>query len=174
MKTLSTLLFTALVASSLMATPVLAAPPAGETEAPGQPFDHPTDDGSYSKDMRDDEMLAKSKPADNGTIQYVSGGVAVSGMRAIDAEEHNYNLKMLFVAARNGEYLSDVNVKITDSKGNSVLDTKTQGPVLLVKMPHGHYTVSTTTHSGKTLTRKIKVGDDYLASYVLRYPASKQ
>jgi len=173
MKTSLNFLMIALLSSTLMAAPVIAAPDTSQTEAAGQPFNHPTDDGSYTKDMRDDEMLAKSKPAENGAVSYVSGGVAVSGMRAIDAEEHNYNLKMLFVAAQNGEYLADVNVMITDSKGNSILDTTTKGPVLLVKMPNGEYTVTTKTQSGKTLARKIKVGDDYLASYVLRYPAAQ-
>ncbi len=42
-------------------------------------------------------MLAKGKPVDNRKVQYISGGIAVSGMRAIDAEENAYKLKMLFV-----------------------------------------------------------------------------
>jgi hypothetical protein len=105
-------------------------------------------------------------------VRYISGGIADSGMRAIDTEEHLYNLKMLFVSQ--GDYLADVKVKITDHKGKTVLDTKTKGPVLLVKMHPGHYTVSTKAEGGSTLTRKVTVGDDYLASYVLRYPAKEQ
>ena len=149
-----------------------ARPSSNETAASGQQFEHPSDDVSYAKDMRDDEKLAKAKAVDNGKVRYISGGIADSGMRAIDTEEHLYNLKMLFVSQ--GEYLADVNVKITDHKGNTVLDTKTKGPVLLVKMHPGHYTVSTTADGGSTLTRKVTVGEDYLASYVLRYPASEQ
>ena len=122
--------------------------------------------------MQEDEVLAKAKPMDNGKVQYISGGVAESGMRAIDAEEKAYNLKILFVAGK--AYLADVDVRIKDSKGDEVLDTATHGPVLLVKMPMGMYTVETKTMEGAMLTKHIKVGKDYLASYVLRYPAEKQ
>ena len=173
MKKFPNVLFTLLVVSSLMVTSALAASPPGETEAPGQPFDHPSDDTSYSKDMRDDEILAKAKPTDNGKVQYISGGVADSGMRAIDAEESVYNLKLLFVAKPNGEYLANVGVSITDSHGDNILDTATKGPVLLVKMKPGTYTVNATRASGFKLTRKVKITDDHLSSYVLRYPETK-
>jgi hypothetical protein len=135
MKTSSTLFLTAFLASVIITGPSFAAPPATETEAPGQSFVHPSDDVSYSKDMRDDEMLAKSKATDNGQVQYVSGGIAVSGMRAIDAEQGLYNLKLLFVAQPKGEYLANIGVKIKDGDGKTVLDTTTKGPVLLVKLP---------------------------------------
>jgi hypothetical protein len=95
-------------------------------------------------------------------------------MRAIDAEEHAYNLKMLFVGGAEGEYLADVAVNIKDAKDNSLLSTTTEGPVLLVKLPPGHYTVSTQTSNGTMLTRHVNVGDDHLASYVLRYPTKSQ
>ena len=174
MKKFPNLLFTVLVVSSLMVTSALAASPPGEKEAPGQPFDHPTDDTSYSRDMRDDEILAKAKPTDNGNAQYISGGVADSGMRAIDAEESVYNLKLLFVAKPNGEYLANVVVNITDSNGDNVLDTTTKGPVLLVKMKPGTYTVNATRASGFKLTQKIKTTEDHLSSYVLHYPETKK
>jgi len=169
MKTLPALLIAMLLAT---AGPALAMQPSGETEATGQPFVHPSDDVSYSKDMRDDELLAKAKPTDNGKVQYISGGIAVSGIRAIDEEEHLYNLKMLFVA--NGEYLAEIGVNITDSKGDSVLDTTTKGPVLLVKMPPGRYTVSTKAPNGSPLKQDVEAGNDHLASYVLRYPAVEE
>jgi len=171
MKKSGNLLLTALVASSLMVTSSFAAPPSSETEAPGQSFVHPSDDASYSKDMRDDEALAKAQPSDNGKVHYVSGGIALSGMRAIDAEENSYNLKMLFVSK--GEYLASVSVKILDAKGNSIMETTSKGPILLVKMPSGHYTVSTETEGGDKLTRHVSVSRDHLASYVMRYPETQ-
>ena len=154
---------------TIMTGSTYAADSSDETKASGQPFVHPSDDASYSKDMRDDEILAKAKPTDNGKVRYVSGGVAVSGMRAIDAEEHAYNLKVLFVGGAEGEYLADIDVSIMDHKGSTLLSATTEGPVLLVKMPAGNYTVRTKTPSGAMLSRHVKVGDDYLASYVLRY-----
>jgi hypothetical protein len=174
MKTKYPILVIMLLVGTIVTGSAHAADSPGETKASGQPFVHPSDDASYSNDMRDDEMLAKAKPVDSGKVQYVSGGIAVSGMRAIDAEEHAYNLKMLFVGGADGEYLADVAVNIKDSKGNTLLSTTAEGPVLLVKMPPGHYTVSTKTSNGAMLTRHVKVGDDHLASYVLRYPNNRQ
>lgn len=172
MKTLLSLLMVALLASIIASGPLFAADFSGDTKASGQPFVHPPDDASYSKDMRDDEMLAKAKPADNGKVQYVSGGIAVSGMRAIDSEENLYNLKMLFVSK--GEYMADVGVTIVDSKGTNILDATAQGPVLLVKMLPGDYTVSAKTSAGSTLVRHVVVSKDHLATYVLRYSAKAQ
>jgi len=174
MKITSPLLVIMLFVGTIMIGPAHAMDSDDVKSVSGQPFEHPSDDASYSKDMRDDEVLAKAKPTDNGKVQYVSGGVAVSGMRAIDAEEHAYNLKMLFVGGAEGEYLADVAVNIKDAKDNSLLSTTTEGPVLLVKLPPGHYTVSTQTSNGTMLTRHVNVGDDHLASYVLRYPTKSQ
>jgi len=169
MKITSPLLVIMLFVGTIMIGPAHAMDSDDEKSVSGQPFEHPSDDASYSKDMRDDEILAKAKPTDNGKVRYVSGGVAVSGMRAIDAEEHAYNLKVLFVGGAEGEYLADIDVSIMDHKGSTLLSATTEGPVLLVKMPAGNYTVRTKTPSGAMLSRHVKVGDDYLASYVLRY-----
>lgn len=44
---------------------------------------------------------------------------------------------------------------------------------VLVKMPPGRYTVNAQVEDGSMLTRHVEVSNDYLASYVLRYPATK-
>ncbi len=141
---------------------------AKETKAPDQPFEHPANDSSYSKDVPENEHAGKSEASDNGSVRYVSGGVGEGGMKAMDAQEKDYNLKLTFVAQ--GEYLADINVNMTDGKGNSVLVTKTEGPVLLVKTPPGHYTVVAQDAAGTTLKKYIKVGKTHLSTYVLRYP----
>ncbi|MDR3425343.1 MAG: hypothetical protein P4M13_09800 [Alphaproteobacteria bacterium] len=171
MKTASLLFIAAL--GVMAAATVSAADPSGETAAPGQPFVHPSDDASYSKDLQDDEMQATAKPSDNGDVQYISGGVGEADMNAINAEENAYNLKMLFVA-EGGAYLANVGVDIKDGKGHDVLDTTTEGPVLLVKMPPGPYTVEATAENGATLTQHVKVENRHLASYVLRYTVVEQ
>jgi len=172
MKNLCILLAAAILACTTMTYSVFGADTSGNQASSGQVISRPYDSISYSKNMREDEALAKATPENNGTAQYVSGGIAISGMRAIDAEESAYNLKILFVSQ--GKYLADIHVKITDRKDKTVLDTTAKGPVLLVKLPSGYYMVNTKAEGGATLTRKVKVGDDYLASYVLRYPVNEQ
>lgn len=122
-----------------------------------------------SQEMRDDETLAKSKVMESGNIHYTSGGIAESGMRAMDAEEHNFNLKLLF-ASKAGAYLANVKVELTDSNGKTILETMSKGPVMLIKLPQGHYKVTATDPSGNTAKRNVEVASDHLASYVLRYP----
>lgn len=172
MKTFPFALLIALLINPITIGPAYAADSANEVQDSGQPFVHPSNDVSYSNDMRDNETLTNAKPTNNGKAQYVSGGIGIDGMEVINAVEHDYNLKMLFVA--DGEYLGDISVNITDHKGNSLLSAASEGPVLLVKMPAGHYTVSTTTSNGTTLTQHVVVSNDHLASYVLRYPANTQ
>lgn len=41
-------------------------------------------------------------------------------------------------------------------------------------MPQTRYTVSTKAACGLALPRHVKVSDDHLASYVLRYPVREQ
>lgn len=138
----------------------------------GQPL-NPGDSVSCSRDVSQDEILAKSAPADNGRIRYVSGKVDISSMRAMDKEESAYNLKLL-LAGKNGEYLSNVNVKITDDKGNVLLDTATKGPVMLAKIPHGHYLIDAKGKSGIEAKRPVEIGDDHLSTYVFHFPAKEQ
>ncbi len=173
MKTLSSFLMTTLLSSILAAGPALASDPSDEVKAPGQPFEHPSDSVSYSKDAKEDKQLADATSTDNGEVKYISGGIGDSGMKAIDEEERDYNLKMLFVAEPSGEYLANIGVKIKDHKGKTVLNTTAKGPVLLVRMPHGHYTVDATRETGAKLTQKVEAGEDHLSSYVLRYPETK-
>jgi len=83
-------------------------------------------DIAYDDDGRDEGgqgvRQGEVRSANNGSIQYISGGVSDDDMRALDSEEGSYNLKMLFVAG--GEYLADVNVNIKDAHGHDVLATR--------------------------------------------------
>lgn len=156
MRNFHTLLVTTMLSGILMIPPVLAVEPTGKT-------------------MHEDELsLVESKAKESGDVQYISGGVGVNGMKAMDEEEHAYNLKMLFAAEPDGHYLADIGVKITNDKGKTVLETTAEGPVLLIKIKHGHYTVTATRATGFKMTRKVEVSDDHLSTYVLRYPVKEQ
>jgi hypothetical protein len=120
-----------------------------------------------------DSLTAEVHTTNNGSITYTSGGVSASGMQEMKALENAYNLKLLS-AAKGGAYLAEVNVTITDSNDNNVLQTTTDGPVLLVKMPAGHYTVAAKDVRGYTATQKVNVSSNHLSSYVLRFPEKEE
>jgi hypothetical protein len=101
-----------------------------------------------------DESLLK--PQTQGEITFVSGGVGSDEQDAIKAVSGNYNLNLLFSVLGTGEYLSDVKVDITDSSGNTIMDTIAEGPMLLVKLKPGHYSV-TAKLEGKVFRKKVNI-----------------
>jgi hypothetical protein len=82
------------------------------------------------------------QPQTQGEITFVSGGVGVEELNAIQAIRSDYNLSLLFSAQGTGEYLSDVKVNIKDSSGNTLLETVSDGPMLFARLKPGRYTVT--------------------------------
>ncbi|MEN6507796.1 MAG: carboxypeptidase regulatory-like domain-containing protein [Smithella sp.] len=76
-------------------------------------------------------------------IPYMSGGASLDAREQLVAESRNYNLKLVF-AGKNGEYLSDIKVGISDRTGKKVLDTVSTGPWFFCKLSPGRYTVTAT------------------------------
>lgn len=84
----------------------------------------------------------------NGAVDYLSGGVGKEEADALKQQSADYALTLEFASARSAEgdaspgaYLADVKVDIRDAQGRQMLDTTTQGPLLLVRLPPGDYTV---------------------------------
>lgn len=113
-----------------------------------------------------------TEAAMNDAAAHISGGIGEGGMEQMKARESEYNLKLLLVNER-GEYLADVKVTISDSKGNIVLDTTTEGPVLLARLQPGSYHISAThVRLGKSMSRKMNIGRSGLASATIRFPVN--
>lgn len=72
---------------------------------------------------------------------YVSGGVALGERDALDRQRAGHSLWVATAAKRSGAYLADVRVRIRDSAGATVLDTRLDGPWLLVTLGLGRYQV---------------------------------
>lgn len=80
-----------------------------------------------------------------GSVAYLSGGVGVDEANAIKAAAAHYPLEIeLLKHTRQGEneYLAGDRVVIRDTKGNTVLDARTDGPFLLARLAPGRYTVT--------------------------------
>lgn len=117
---------------------------------------------------------ATRKTDESGTprgISYVSGGIGEDSEAQLKAREKEFNLKLIFTLIE-GNYLADVGVRITDAAGKTVVEHVADGPFFLAKVPAGAYTV-TATYSGKTQTRKVKVGERLHTEY-LRWPSNPQ
>jgi hypothetical protein len=71
-------------------------------------------------------------------------------------------------AAEHDTYIIDVAVDMIDREGNCVLTMRTDGPLMLVRLPAGEYTVKAT-YFGHTLERRIRVAGHACARTVFAW-----
>jgi len=101
-----------------------------------------------------DYPLPQAK-TENG-ITYMSGWVGKPEANAMREEARHYPLSMVFSAAKDNEFLAAVRVTIKHPSGKEMLSAVSDGPIMLVKLPAGKYTVAAEAH-GKTLHRTVQV-----------------
>lgn len=79
-----------------------------------------------------------------GNVSYLSGGVGHDEALAMKAMASHYPLALEFIDATghgHQEYLAGVKVVISDLSGKTLLDTISDGPYLLARLPAGKYKV---------------------------------
>lgn len=114
-------------------------------------------------------LLAQPPEVQKGDgIAFVSGGVGDESMTQLTDIEQQFDLK-LFLVGQSGSYLSDVSIAITDAEGKAMLQTTSDGPLLLVNLPSGTYTIRAS-KNGTRLTQIINVHLGQLRTIYLRFP----
>lgn len=101
-------------------------------------------------------------------IPYVTGGVGVGEREELEGRLSDYNLHLIFALEDEGKYLGRVDVTILDPSGATVLETTTDGPWLLARLPEGHYTVRATTR-GETLEKTVDVKGGQMEEVAVLY-----
>lgn len=76
----------------------------------------------------------------HGTV-YLSGGIGETELEQVNQAARDFPLKLI-LAERTGAYVADVKVAIVDSRGRTVLEAPSVGPIVLVRLAPGHYRVS--------------------------------
>lgn len=78
-----------------------------------------------------------------GGVSYVTGGIGEDEAAGFKRAAATYPLELLFAqkAQPKDAYVADVKVVIRDRSGNPVLDTTTDGPFLLARLPAGKYQI---------------------------------
>jgi hypothetical protein len=106
------------------------------------------------------QQQAPSTPAlqtqQQGNITFVSGGASGDDRDALKQIESQYNLRLVF-AARNGDYLANIAVTLSDARGNAVLDTIAEGPLFYAHVPPGRYRL-TVSNQGQSQNRDLTIG----------------
>jgi hypothetical protein len=105
----------------------------------------PSDDAATEVDF---QKCLPHKPAPD-QVCFVSGGISSDEVIQFKSRAKEYLFEIVFVQKavaednnRIEEYLAEVQLKITDSKGNIVVDTTTEGPFFLADLPLGKYQIS--------------------------------
>jgi hypothetical protein len=80
-------------------------------------------------------------PVTENGITYLSGGFDPEEALVMQAEARRYPLRLVFSAGERNEFLADVKVTIRDTAGKVLLDTYATGPIMLVGLPAGEYTI---------------------------------
>lgn len=101
--------------------------------------------------------------------RYVAGGIGVEEVDAIKNEAAAFSLQLV-TAAPGGAYLAGTHVRILGAGSAAVLDTRIEGPWLLVDLPGGRYTVLAT-HSGTTVERRLTIAPGKPQRVVLHFDA---
>lgn len=76
-------------------------------------------------------------------VDYLSGGVGIDESRAIHEAASDWPLKITMAEMSNGRavWISDAEVRIRDARSRPVLEFRSDGPLALVRLIPGRYTV---------------------------------
>lgn len=139
------------------------------TETPA--YQYRDNDANYeaatTSQLRSTSTMETVNP--NG-IQYLSGGIGADEQMMLKQAEAQYPVKVVF-ANSNGAYMSDVDVTVKNTSGETVLGLTTDGPVLLMDLEPGTYTLSAD-DGMQVKTQKLSVTDS-TRTYTLHFKANE-
>ena len=161
---------TVLVLVAAFASSSAWAQQAGSSTAANKGTDHPpgvVTGGSAQTGI----ALHSDSARTNASVPAISGGVSLNARDNMRTQERDANIKLVF-ALNTGNYISDVHVKVVNSKGEVVIDDTSNGPWMLAKLPSGSYT-ATATFNGKVVTQRFSAGSG-LRTAQFRWPASAE
>lgn len=104
-----------------------------------------------------------------GSVSYLCGGVGQLESQYMKQAAGDYDVMLTF-ASDSGSYLADVDVDITDARGNRVLKTACGGPIMLVDLPRSGTFHVRATSDGTELRRAVNVAGKGHRGYVFRWP----
>jgi hypothetical protein len=101
-----------------------------------------------------------STPA--GDVRYMNGGIGEEQADLMRQMSTEFPVRFTFSRHNpehnTDEFVADVRLRITDSGGRTLLDLLGQGPIFLLSLPNGTYTVDAE-HGGQVKTRRFQVTD---------------
>lgn len=109
----------------------------------------------------------------SGVASYVSGGVSLAQSKAFEHAFRDYPLvvKLYEHEGTRDVYTADARVHIADAHGRMVVDARAEGPFMLVRLPHGEYTVTASLGERRLPPHHVHVTDHGHANTTFVFPA---
>jgi len=110
-----------------------------------------------------------------GQAEFITGGVGKDESEAIAQAAGTWPLMLELsqsAATPRAEFISDVQITIKDKSGNTVLDMRSEGPYVLVKLPAGKYSLDAT-YESKTLHRNVSLEKGRSVRLSLMWPPAE-
>ncbi|MDC8756327.1 carboxypeptidase regulatory-like domain-containing protein [Janthinobacterium fluminis] len=102
------------------------------------------------------DVAAHLAPTTENGVTYLCGGIGSTEAAQMKRDASAYNLMLTF-AENTGAYLANVGVNISDARGNTILETTCDAPIMLVNFPKaGTYRVKAEV-DGHPLNRVVRV-----------------
>lgn len=89
-------------------------------------------------------------------VKYVQGGVGKDESQAMLKEAGRYPLSVVFSGGKSNNYVADVDIRVRDAAGKTVLQTNSEGPIMLIDLPAGKYLIDAE-YRDKTLTQRVEL-----------------
>jgi len=103
-------------------------------------------------------LASETGPMQNGEVDYLNGGIGTEQADRMRAMSADYPVQMTFAERNQGvdEFVADVHLRVRDTAGRTMLDLPAQGPIFLLQLPPGAYTVEAE-HQGEVKTRRFEI-----------------
>jgi hypothetical protein len=92
-----------------------------------------------------------------GETTFINGGIGSEEAAYMRANAPKFSLRMEFSERRDGEFVRDVALNISDPKGRTVFSLPKAGPLTDIMLPPGTYKVSAS-YEGETKIQDVSVG----------------
>lgn len=91
-------------------------------------------------------------------IDYLNGGIGSEEADRMREMSVDFPVQMTFAERNQGmdQFVADVYLRITDGRGRTVVDLPGQGPIFLLQVPPGSYTVEAE-YQGEVKTQRFDV-----------------
>ena len=91
-----------------------------------------------------------------GGVKYVQGGIGKDESTAMLQAAKGYPLSIVFSSGKTNNYVAAIDVRVRDAAGKTVLQARSEGPIMLVDLPAGKYVVDAQ-YRDKTLTQRTEL-----------------